>query len=236
MGADDGGIGLAGLIAGLQLVLPVPAAVVAHHQDHRRTKGAAADGSQLLSGLLAFGNIDLLGLIVAGSGRHPACLQDQIQSLLLNGHILERADRIAGMGKLLKCHGDDLLVFDYYSTDTTLFAIKILPICLKSCDFSCLAALKIVEPKKNSMYPSLIIPRKKEEVDDHFLPLHVVSAVSMCRRAKAMHWLMNSLRLISQASASASICSRTSEGIRMEMTSFSGFLGTNFSKTLTCLS
>ena len=108
VGADNGCIGLTGLITGLQLVLPIPVAVIAHHQDHRSIKSAAADRSQLLSGLLVLGNKNLLGLVVAGGGSHTACLQNQIHLLIFDGLILERTDRITGMGKFLKCHRGNL--------------------------------------------------------------------------------------------------------------------------------
>ena len=111
VGADDGCVGLAGLITGLQLVLPIPVAVIAHHQDHGGVKGTAADRSQLLAGFFALGYENLLGLIVASGGCHTACLQNQIHLLIFNGLILERTDRITLTGKFLKCHGNDLLGF-----------------------------------------------------------------------------------------------------------------------------
>lgn len=42
-----------------------------------------------------------------------------------------------------------------------------------------------------------------------------------------MHWLINSLRLMSTAVAFRSISAKVSVDMRMEMTSFSGFFGMN---------
>ena len=89
VGADNGGIGLAGLIAGHQLVLPVAGAVIAYHQNHRSIEGAAAYAGQRLSGIFTLGNIDLLGLIVAGGGGDPSRFQNQIQFFFLDGSIPE---------------------------------------------------------------------------------------------------------------------------------------------------
>lgn len=52
-------------------------------------------------------------------------------------------------------------------------------------------------------------------------------------RAKAIIWVINSFLLMSIDAAFLSINFNVSEEIRIEMTSFAGFLGENFSKSIT---
>lgn len=57
--------------------------------------------------------------------------------------------------------------------------------------------------------------------------IYLFSACKCCI-AKTMHWLINSLRLMSALAALSSTCCSSSDGSRIEMTSLSGFCGIKY--------
>ena len=93
VGADNGCIGLTGLITGLQLVLPIPVAVIAHHRITGASKvQRQTDASFFLASSLLATKIFWGWLLQAVGATRPASRIRFISSSLMGSSLKERTE------------------------------------------------------------------------------------------------------------------------------------------------
>ena len=92
----------------LAVMFPVPGllGVIPYTNDHRGVEVAVHAGVCLFQSLGAPEHEDPLGLIVMGGGSVAACLQNQIQLLLLHRAGIKFPERVSLCGQLFKIHWD----------------------------------------------------------------------------------------------------------------------------------
>ena len=131
MRANDRRVGLAGAVAGGQIVFPRLVLIVADGENGRRAKGKAANGGELLAHFFALNDVDLLGLEVAGCGRYAACFQDCLQFFFFNGILFEGTDGKAFFCEFKKVH----VGFSFLSIFTTILYHEffVFAICFSIC-------------------------------------------------------------------------------------------------------
>ena len=101
----DGGVHLAEIVARVELRVGGLRAVEAHHEHHRRAKGAGRQLGDLRARLVALQHVEALGLLVAGGGGNAGDREHTVERLRLDEAVGERAHGVAVAEEGEEVHG-----------------------------------------------------------------------------------------------------------------------------------